>query len=112
APRRPVSWSNLENLRLPLPNRSYPATSHFGFWIADFGLEMRLLDKRVPILNLRGRRFRSKIRNPKSKTATGVSMPLKVAINGFGRIGRLVFQALCDQGLLGKTVDVVAVVDI
>src|SRR5438477_9469141 len=39
-------------------------------------------------------------------------MALKVGINGFGRIGRLVFQALCDQGLLGKTVDVVAVVDI
>ncbi len=37
---------------------------------------------------------------------------LKVAINGFGRIGRMVFQALCDQGLLGKTVDVVAVVDV
>jgi glyceraldehyde 3-phosphate dehydrogenase len=37
---------------------------------------------------------------------------IKVGINGFGRIGRLVFQALCDQGLLGKQVDVVAVVDI
>ena len=37
---------------------------------------------------------------------------LKVGINGFGRIGRMVFQALCDQGLLGKTIDVVAVVDI
>src|ERR1700691_3501695 len=37
---------------------------------------------------------------------------VKVGINGFGRIGRLVFQALCDQGLLGRTVDVVAVVDI
>jgi len=37
---------------------------------------------------------------------------VRVAINGFGRIGRLVFQALCDQGLLGKEVDVVAVVDI
>jgi glyceraldehyde 3-phosphate dehydrogenase len=37
---------------------------------------------------------------------------LKVGINGFGRIGRLVFQALCDQGLLGKKIDVVAVVDI
>jgi glyceraldehyde 3-phosphate dehydrogenase len=37
---------------------------------------------------------------------------VRVAINGFGRIGRLVFQALCDQGLLGKTIDVVAVVDI
>src|SRR6476660_4898571 len=39
-------------------------------------------------------------------------MALKVGINGFGRIGRLVFQALCDQGLLGKTIDVVGVVDI
>ncbi|MEI7807708.1 MAG: glyceraldehyde 3-phosphate dehydrogenase NAD-binding domain-containing protein, partial [Verrucomicrobiota bacterium] len=25
-------------------------------------------------------------------------MAVKVAINGFGRIGRMVFQALCDQG--------------
>ena len=39
-------------------------------------------------------------------------MPVKVAINGFGRIGRMVFQALCDQGLLGKSIDVVAVVDV
>jgi len=39
-------------------------------------------------------------------------MAIKVGINGFGRIGRMVFQALCDQGLLGKTIDVVAVVDI
>ena len=39
-------------------------------------------------------------------------MAIKVAINGFGRIGRMVFQALCDQGLLGKEIDVVAVVDI
>ena len=38
---------------------------------------------------------------------------MKVAINGFGRIGRLVFQAIVDQGLLGKEkIDVVAVVDI
>ena len=38
---------------------------------------------------------------------------MKVAINGFGRIGRLVFQAIVDQGLLGKDkIDVVAVVDI
>jgi len=37
---------------------------------------------------------------------------VKVGINGFGRIGRMVFQALCDQGLLGKAIDVVAVVDI
>ncbi len=39
-------------------------------------------------------------------------MAIKVGINGFGRIGRMVFQAICDQGLLGKDIDVVAVVDI
>jgi glyceraldehyde 3-phosphate dehydrogenase len=39
-------------------------------------------------------------------------MAIKVGINGFGRIGRLVFQALCDQGLLGREVDVVGIVDI
>src|SRR5512133_132344 len=39
-------------------------------------------------------------------------MAIKVGINGFGRIGRLVFQAIADQGLLGKEIDVVAVVDI
>ncbi len=37
---------------------------------------------------------------------------VRIAINGFGRIGRLVFQALCDQGLLGKTIEVVAAADI
>merc|ERR1712176_1539517 len=31
--------------------------------------------------------------------------------NGFGRIGRMVFQAMCDQGKVGKDIDVVAVVD-
>src|SRR5512135_1322418 len=39
-------------------------------------------------------------------------MATKVAINGFGRIGRLVFRALVEQGLLGSTFDVVAVGDI
>ncbi|MBK8871499.1 MAG: type I glyceraldehyde-3-phosphate dehydrogenase [Elusimicrobia bacterium] len=39
-------------------------------------------------------------------------MAVKVAINGFGRIGRLVFRALVEQGLLGKKLDVVAVGDI
>lgn len=39
-------------------------------------------------------------------------MAIKVGINGFGRIGRLVFKSICDQGLLGKEIDVVAVVDI
>lgn len=38
---------------------------------------------------------------------------VKVAINGFGRIGRQVFQAILSQGLLGKDkIDLVAVVDI
>ena len=39
-------------------------------------------------------------------------MAIKIGINGFGRIGRMVFQAICDQGLLGKELDVVAVVDV
>ncbi|HET6573138.1 MAG TPA: type I glyceraldehyde-3-phosphate dehydrogenase [Fimbriiglobus sp.] len=37
---------------------------------------------------------------------------VKVGINGFGRIGRLVFRALVEQGLLGKQIDVVAVNDL
>ena len=39
-------------------------------------------------------------------------MAIKVGINGFGRIGRLVFRALVEQGLLGKELDVVAVNDL
>ena len=39
-------------------------------------------------------------------------MAVKVAINGFGRIGRLVFRAMVEQGLVGKDVQVVAVGDI
>ncbi len=39
-------------------------------------------------------------------------MAVKVGINGFGRIGRLVFNAIVDKGLLGKEIDVVAVVDV
>ena len=39
-------------------------------------------------------------------------MAIKVAINGFGRIGRLVFRALVEQGLVGKDVEVLAVGDI
>lgn len=39
-------------------------------------------------------------------------MAVKVAINGFGRIGRLVFRAIAEQGLLEKGVEVVAVGDI
>jgi glyceraldehyde 3-phosphate dehydrogenase len=39
-------------------------------------------------------------------------MSIRIAINGFGRIGRLVFRALYTQGLFGKEIDVVAVGDI
>jgi glyceraldehyde 3-phosphate dehydrogenase len=39
-------------------------------------------------------------------------MAVKVAINGFGRIGRLVYRAMLEQGLVGKDVQVVAVGDI
>ena len=37
---------------------------------------------------------------------------IKVAINGFGRIGRLVFQAMVEKNLLGKEIEVVGVVDV
>jgi glyceraldehyde 3-phosphate dehydrogenase len=39
-------------------------------------------------------------------------MAVKVAINGFGRIGRLVFRAMIEKGLVGNDVEVVAVGDI
>jgi glyceraldehyde 3-phosphate dehydrogenase len=39
-------------------------------------------------------------------------MAVRIAINGFGRIGRLVFRALVEQGLLGSEFDVVAVNDL
>jgi len=39
-------------------------------------------------------------------------MSIKIGINGFGRIGRLVFSALVDKGYFGKEVDIVAVVDV
>lgn len=39
-------------------------------------------------------------------------MAINVGINGFGRIGRLVFNALVDKGLLGKEINVKAVVDV
>jgi glyceraldehyde 3-phosphate dehydrogenase len=39
-------------------------------------------------------------------------MAITIGINGFGRIGRLVLQALCDRGLLGREIDVVGVVDV
>jgi glyceraldehyde 3-phosphate dehydrogenase len=39
-------------------------------------------------------------------------MAVRVAINGFGRIGRLVLAAMAEQGILGGDIDVVAVVDV
>ncbi len=39
-------------------------------------------------------------------------MAAKVAINGFGRIGRQVISAMAERGVLGKEIDVVAVVDV
>ena len=39
-------------------------------------------------------------------------MATKIGINGFGRIGRLVFRALVDQGLLGSEYEVVAINDL
>jgi glyceraldehyde 3-phosphate dehydrogenase len=41
-------------------------------------------------------------------------MTVRIAINGFGRIGRLVYRAMLEQGIVGKgkPVDVVAVGDI
>ena len=39
-------------------------------------------------------------------------MSVKVAINGFGRIGRLAFRAMVEQGLVGNDVEVVAVGDL
>src|SRR5258706_4946611 len=39
-------------------------------------------------------------------------MAIKLVTNGFGRIGRLVLRAICDQGLPGKEINVIAVNDI
>ncbi len=39
-------------------------------------------------------------------------MAIRVAINGFGRIGRLVYRAMVEQGLIGDEIEVVAVGDL
>jgi glyceraldehyde 3-phosphate dehydrogenase len=39
-------------------------------------------------------------------------MAVKVGINGFGRIGRQVLHAMVESGVLGKEIEVVAVVDV
>jgi glyceraldehyde 3-phosphate dehydrogenase len=58
--------------------------------------------------------FKRKISRSDGKSADTKlnSMPTKVAINGFGRIGRLVFRAMAEQGMLGRDIEVVAVGDI
>jgi glyceraldehyde 3-phosphate dehydrogenase len=39
-------------------------------------------------------------------------MAIKIGINGFGRIGRLVFRSIVEKNLLGKEIDVVAINDL
>lgn len=39
-------------------------------------------------------------------------MAVKIGINGFGRIGRLVLLSMAERGLLGKEIEVAAIVDI
>jgi glyceraldehyde 3-phosphate dehydrogenase len=41
-----------------------------------------------------------------------IIMALKIGINGFGRIGRLVFRAIAEKGLLQEGVEVVAINDL
>ena len=38
-------------------------------------------------------------------------MAIKVAINGFGRIGRLIYRSIVEQGLLEDQIEIVAVAD-
>ncbi|MDR2396527.1 MAG: type I glyceraldehyde-3-phosphate dehydrogenase, partial [Puniceicoccales bacterium] len=39
-------------------------------------------------------------------------MKTRIGINGFGRIGRLVFRAIADKNLLKKDFEVVAINDL
>ncbi|MGK0463626.1 MAG: glyceraldehyde 3-phosphate dehydrogenase [Lentimonas sp.] len=39
-------------------------------------------------------------------------MATRIGINGFGRIGRLVFRSIVEKGLLGKEIEVVAINDL
>src|ERR687885_95678 len=50
------------------------------------------------------------LKNPRKGSFN--NMATRIAINGFGRIGRLVFRALYTQGRFGKDIEVVAVGDI
>src|SRR3982750_4806746 len=65
-----------------------------------------------------GRRFDlmpyERAHNPSRRrgASPGSGTMVKVGINGFGRIGRLVFRALVEQKLLGSQLDVVAVNDL
>ncbi len=49
---------------------------------------------------------------PRTPMKEQEKMATKIAINGFGRIGRLVFRALCESEKYSKELDVVAVGDI
>src|SRR5262245_55199264 len=55
---------------------------------------------------------RSYVNRYENSGTHGSCIMIKIGINGFGRIGRLVFRALVEQGLLGKSLDVVAVNDL
>jgi glyceraldehyde 3-phosphate dehydrogenase len=68
----------------------------------DFTGTGRISNQRVTFSNLQEH----------AATSPGSSPMVKVGINGFGRIGRLVFRALVEQNLLGKSLDVVAVNDV
>src|SRR6476660_5092229 len=59
-----------------------------------------------------GRRRVRPSRRTVSRQPRAIMAAVKVGINGFGRIGRLVFRALVEQGLLGRQLDVVAVNDL
>jgi glyceraldehyde 3-phosphate dehydrogenase len=61
-----------------------------------------IVDASGVAVNIAARSFKKRIK----------TMAIKVAINGFGRIGRLVFRAIAEQGMIGKDVEVVAVGDI
>ena len=77
-----------------------------GFGCGGAGRRQFIIDARGFAGNMPGLGFL------KIEIESEIIMAVKVAINGFGRIGRLVFRAIAEQGLLEKDVQVVAVGDI
>ena len=71
-------------------------------------------DSNSRVRRARARRFRAKkpARTKRHAHRSQKTMATRIAINGFGRIGRLVFRALYTQGRFGKDIEVVAVGDI